>query len=542
MHPLRFATLALALSLPSLADAHDAAQPPTLIDSAAAIVDTWATDGDWHLSPARVSPTGGTRFGAMVTADPESDILLQVRSVDPPGAWLDATERWAGGDDQRVLVADLPSHSVSAQVRVLVTPGLIDLAWRLLTPSTEAEQQPEPMDTDIGERSVSQALLDIGVVPRETWGADPTNCSSPEDTWYRFAIHHTAGNRTSGGTVQGAVQGLQGWAMGSGGFCDIPYQFLVGFDGTLWEGRALTLYSGATGGGNNDGNIAISHLGCFDSICNSGGHPAELVMRAGGRLLAQTLATEHGIVTTPTVLMGHRDYPSNATACPGERIHDRLDEYRSTTAHFEGTVTATSWDGEVTLEPDEAIALTVDIRNDGIEAWSSNTKLAPLPRDAGIPLSTDAWLSANRVSDAGDVPPGSTATFTIPLEGAELGTHDLSFGLVEEAVTWFADQPIGGGPVDGAITVRVIVEESEPPTDPPADDDDSAGDDDDSTEPPPAGTPPSGGVRLPEFPEDAGAGCQCKGGNGTNGANAGFLLLFGLGATLRRWRSPARRS
>ena len=525
--------IVLVLVLPITAVAHDAAQPPTLIDAGDVIEATWAEESGWLVSPARTE-AAGTRFGAMLTADPDSEVALAVRVLDAGvGPWLPAHEVWRGGDDQRVLVADLPDLSATVQVRVSAL-GLVDLGWRLLTPSTEATQQPAPMNDGLGERTVSQALLDIGVVPRETWGADPTNCTSPESTWYRFAVHHTAGNQTSGGTVQGAVQGLQGWAMGSGGFCDIPYQFLVGFDGTLWEGRPLTYYSGATGSGNNDGNIAISHLGCFDPICSGSGDPAELVMRAGGRLLAQTLAAEHGIVTNSDTLRGHRDYPNQATACPGQRIWDRLDEYRSASAHFEGTVTGVSWDGDVVIAPGEDVVLEVTIRNDGIEPWSANTLLAPLPRDQGIPLAT-GWASATRVATAGDVAPGASATYPIPLTGAELGVHDLSFGLVEEWVTWFADQPIGGGPADDAVTVRVRVEEPEPPTDAP-DDDDSADDDDDSTEPPETGSPPSGGVRLPEFPGEEG-GCVCAGSAGPNAS-----LLLGLGLALFGIRRRHRQS
>ena len=525
--------LALLVILPNLALAHDAAQPPTVVESRADLHDAWHADGPWLVSPARVSETGGTRFAALVTAAAGSELQVQVRGLEPATPWLDASQRWSGGDDQRVLVADLPTFTTEAEVRVLDTPALVDLGWRLLTPVTEAAEQPDLVPESDEARSVSQALLDIGVVPRETWGADPTNCTSPENNWYRFAIHHTAGNQTSGGTVQGAVQALQGYAMGAGGFCDIPYQFLVGYDGSLWEGRALNYYSGATGGGNNDGNIAISHLGCFDPICSGGADPAELIMRAAGRLLVQTLASEHGIVTTTDTLRGHRDWPGNATACPGDEIWTRLDEYRSTTAHYEGTVVATSWDGDVSLLLDEQVDLEVQIRNDGIEPWTANTKLAPLPRDQEIALSTGAWLSATRVSTAGDVPPGATATFVIPLEGAEVGTFDLSFALVEEWVTWLPDPPIGGGPAEGALTMRVLVEEEiEPPTDPPADDDDSGGDDDDdSTEEPAPGTAPTGGIRLPEYPADEGKACGCKGNQ-----SAALLLLLPLGATLRRRR------
>ena len=522
---------ALAAPTTTWASAHEAARPPEIVEAAEAIRSAWQPDGAWYVSAARVSPAGGTRFGAMLTAAPGAVVRVQVRVLDgTPGPWIEAVERWSGGDDQRVLVADLGAWAGAAQVR-LQAADFVDLGWRLLSPVNEAWEQPAPpADSNSSEeRSVSQALLDIGVVPRETWGADATNCTSPESTWYRFAIHHTAGNTTSGGTVQGAVQGLQGWAMNSGGFCDIPYQFLVGYDGSLWEGRPLTYYSGATGAGNNDGNIAISHLGCFDSICSGNGDPAELIMRAGGRLLAQTLAAEHGIVTDLDTLRGHRDYPNQATACPGERIHDRLDEYRSSTAHFQGEVVATSWDGDLVLELGDSAALEVQIRNDGLETWTANTKLAPLPRDQPVALSADSWLSESRVSaPAADTPPGSVATFALDLDGAELGVHDLSFTLVEEAVAWFPDLPIGGGPAEGDLTLVVEVREEEQPTDPPPDDDDSA-DDDDATEEPVDPGPPTGGVRMPEFPPEQGCGC-----NRVGAPSAGLLLICGVWARRRR--------
>ena len=30
-----------------------------------------------------------------------------------------------------------------------------------------------------------------------------------------------------------------------GGYCDIPYQYLVGYDGSLWEARPINMYSDA---------------------------------------------------------------------------------------------------------------------------------------------------------------------------------------------------------------------------------------------------------------------------------------------------------
>lgn len=532
---------------------HDAMVLPRMQETAAVLAG-WTRDGDWLISPMRHEE--GTRVAAMLFASPDVQPRVQARGSDgePMSAWVDALVTWSGDEGLMVLAADLDQWTLSAQLRLHApSPNelgtISELGWRVLTPIREAggnhpdAPTPQPQPESSSPRAVSQALLDIGVIPREAWGASSTNCTSPETEWYRFAVHHTAGNQTSGGTVQGAVQGLQAWSMGGGGFCDIPYQFLVGYDGSLWEGRNLNYYSGATGGGNNNGNIAISHLGCYHPSC-SPPDDAALVMRAGGRWLAQTLAIEHGIVTNSDTLKGHRDYPGNSTACPGDFIHSRLDEYRSVTAHFQGTVTATSWEGEVPVELEATESLWVEIRNDGLETWTSNSKLAPLPRDAASPLAAATWLSTSRVSGpAQDTPPGSIATFALDVFGAQEGIYDLSFALVEESVTWFPDLPIGGGPAEGALTLRVLVDDGEEETpsddDDSNDDDDSADDDDSTVEQPTLGDAPLVRGERHDWLVAEGAGCGCSAGpvepaKPTPWLLAGCLVLLGSASRRRR--------
>jgi len=457
------------LAFPQMAPAHEA-------------LDSWVQQDEWLVAPAS-REYAGTRLAAVLIADADVPLRVQGRGVDDdgePGPWLELQQRWAGPEGHRILVADLSGRRSMAQLRLAVAgpaPGLHALGWRLLDPVWEPGARdeavpPPPPPPVIVERSVSPPLLGIGVVPREDWGASATQCTTPENTWYRFAIHHTAGNITSSGTVQGAVQALQAYAMGAGGWCDIPYQFLVGYDGSLWEGRALDYYSGATGGGNNDGNIAISHLGCFDPVCSSP-DPAELIMIAAGRLLTQTLAAEHGIVTDANNLRGHRDWPNNSTVCPGEDIDSQLDAYRSTAAHYQAALASTSWSGTVQVELGTTVSLDVDLLNEGLETWTGNTRLAMLPRDVPHPLAAGSWISGTRVSSSpSDTPPGSVATFPLDMHGAQLGTFTLSLALVEEWVTWFADEPIGGGPAEGALILDVEVVE------PPGDDDDAVDDDD----------------------------------------------------------------
>ena len=418
-------------------------------------VASWPTRAGWATSPPRSWPTGGTRFAALVHQGDGLELEAQGLG-DTSGPWVPADTTWSD-DELAVLVAELGGHYPSARIRVRGEAQRID--WEIRIPADEP-RGPAPARPP----SVSTALQEIGVVSRETWGSRSTTCTSPEDDWYRFAIHHTAGNQTSSGTVEGAVKALQAYAMDSGGYCDIPYQFLVGYDGSLWEGRPLEYYSGATGGGNNDGNIAVCFLGCYDDSCGSIYSDATDEMMVWARLLVQTLADEHGIVTDDDNTRGHGDWPDNSTACPGTEVKARLDELREPAAPFEAVLVDIDPD-PVEVSLDEEVELLVELENTGTETWmAGEVYLAPTPRDSQPTWAGNGWPSDTRAATIDDdVAPGETGTFRFSVLGDSIGEEELGFALVAEWITWFEDIPWGGGPGDDEITVTLVVAEGSGP-------------------------------------------------------------------------------
>jgi len=185
----------------------------------------------------------------------------------------------------------------------------------------------------------------------------------------------------------------------------------------------------------------------------------------------------------------------------------------------------------------QSVDAWIDVKNVGSDTWKAGTtKLAPTPRDQASPLATATWLSPTRVSTlAADVPPGQVGRFTIPLEGVTAGDYTQTFALVEEGVTWFADQANGGGPADDFLKLHLVVTDA--PQDQPdggavADMSDGSGDNGD----PGDGTGGNGDTGD-GTPPAAGAHHGCSfGGDGAPTGLGAFVLLFALVLVRRRVR------
>lgn len=457
----------------------------------------------------------GTRVGMMVEVADEAPVRIEVWNGK---SWLSAKEIFRT-EHVAVMHADLGGMRETVRFRSPDRARIRGVDWDLLVPVREprgiAPPAPGVLPAD---------LAAIGVISRAQWGADATTCTSTEDNWYRMAIHHTAGSQTYGGTVQGAVQALQAYSLGTGEYCDIPYQFLVGYDGSLWEGRPYDYYSGATGGGNNDGNIAISFLGCYHPSGCATSHAVTEEMMAGGQLLVQTLVAKHGIPSNSDSIRGHRDWPGNSTACPGQWLYDRLDELRAPLGpSYAGELVGINFLAPLELQVGEEISGTVELRNTGRQSWTpGQTFLGTTPRDVASGLAGSTWTSGTRAATVSStVAPGETGIFAFSVRGNTVGPFDQGFGLVQEWVTWFADD---GGPADGAIrlTGEVLAPEDPPDSpDSPSPDDSRSVDDSQAVS---LGSP----VPLDEL-----GACGCDGGAGTFSL-PGLLWLLAR----RRRQSP----
>ena len=282
----------------------------------------WTPEGDWLVSPRLDAPDGVTRVGVLVELN-EAGVLpaFDAQSLDGTleGEWTAVTSSW-GEEDTQVGIANLTAgDGARLRIRAIETSRIRTLRWNASIPEVHEES-----GEDLGATrdALRRELTGIGITSRESWGARATRCTSRDSSRVRFAIHHTVSGSTD---PRRQVRGIQTYHMDSRGWCDVGYHFLIGIDGTIYEGRPLHLL-GAHVASNNTGNIGVSFVGCFHTSGCAGlgpSTPPRAMIDAAGRLIG-TLSRLYGISVSSSNVRGHRDHPGQSTTCPGDNLRPRI--------------------------------------------------------------------------------------------------------------------------------------------------------------------------------------------------------------------------
>uniref|UniRef100_A0A8C3F3N5 Peptidoglycan recognition protein 1 n=1 Tax=Chrysemys picta bellii TaxID=8478 RepID=A0A8C3F3N5_CHRPI len=145
------------------------------------------------------------------------------------------------------------------------------------------------------------------IISRRQWGARPPRNRVPLRTPVPYVIiHHTAGNRcTSQASCSQQVRGIQNYHMDTRRWPDIGYNFLIGEDGRVYEGRGWSSV-GAHAYGWNYKSLGFSFLGNFSSRA-----PNAAALNAAKSLIQ--CAVSKGFLRRSYTLTGHRNV--NPTSC-----------------------------------------------------------------------------------------------------------------------------------------------------------------------------------------------------------------------------------
>ncbi|MCA9607791.1 MAG: N-acetylmuramoyl-L-alanine amidase, partial [Myxococcales bacterium] len=338
----------LALLATGCIPAAPGGQPATEFDeslgdeslSIEAVADDFDPEDGWLVSPVAAAFDKVRRVTTFVELLDEGELTIEGRSVfvdGTNGEWTPLATSWSEAG-MRVAFADVaPARGAQIRIREADLPRLSVLRWSATTPAEGEPAADDETDTDLGAdlggttSPLIAELAPLGIVSRSAWGARATRCTSRDSSRYRMAIHHTSS--PSGGDVAARVRGFQAYHMDSRGWCDVGYHFLIGMDGTIYEGRPLELV-GAHVGGNNMGNVGISFVGCFEpSNCSpastwGSSTPSDAMIASASRLVA-ALADYYGITRSAATIKGHRDHSGASTDCPGINVLSRMAEIRS---------------------------------------------------------------------------------------------------------------------------------------------------------------------------------------------------------------------
>lgn len=156
---------------------------------------------------------------------------------------------------------------------------------------------------------VPAPVVELDVIARGTWGAQEADTSLMQrHTITQLTVHH-AGDQT-GTTGIARYRSWQAYHI-SRGWGDLAYHYIIGVDGTVYEGRSPQ-YAGATGTNYNP----ATHL----LIVVEGNFDHDHLTSAQADALVRTLAwasVEFGV--SPSTISGHRDHAS--TTCPGGNLY-----------------------------------------------------------------------------------------------------------------------------------------------------------------------------------------------------------------------------
>ena len=271
----------------------------------------------------------------------DAGVELRARGLDGRwGPWQPVEVTWSE-ELHHVGRAALLWPAIEVELR-----GLEDVSWLSAQPRAQAPTLPARLtrelplasrmaspqaEASLGEASAPSSGLALRqqrlapeelVISRERWGArDPGKICGDVVEPYRVSIHHTAQPDSDGADPAARMRQMQAYHIDTQGWCDIGYHFVVSQSGLIYQGRSDERRPGAHVGNQNAGNIGVSFIGNYQVA-----QPPKEQLEAARRLLAWMRDAYSGIPWNREAVRGHRQWPGQSTACPGDNLLALIDD------------------------------------------------------------------------------------------------------------------------------------------------------------------------------------------------------------------------
>ncbi|HSO68360.1 MAG TPA: N-acetylmuramoyl-L-alanine amidase [Arachnia sp.] len=286
-------------------------------------------------------------------------------------AWqsLDQDGAQAEGQFTGSLIA--VDHATAYQVRNLPKGAHNWRAAAINTTDGPVEAVPMQGSSEAHAAVVCRSRADWGADESTTgWARGDVRAFSPAQV---MTVHHTATSNSSTQDYSATMRAILNYHVTSNGWSDIGYQYLIDRNGIVYEGRSAgSSVSCLNGGGDgsdfahqagtddivtgahvatyNSGNIGVALMGCFNTAGGCTGDMTVPAASLGGlESLLAGFADRHslspqgsvryvnpvtGLTATMPTIATHQDWPSAATACPGDNLYPQLPTIRENVARL----------------------------------------------------------------------------------------------------------------------------------------------------------------------------------------------------------------
>ncbi|XP_059048712.1 peptidoglycan-recognition protein LB-like [Achroia grisella] len=178
------------------------------------------------------------------------------------------------------------------------------------------------MSTLAMPRSQESSSYNFPFITRSEWGANPpTGVAVLPTPVTHVVIHHSyePGVCWTTDDCKAAMRSMQNYHQNGQGWADIGYNFAVGGDGGVYEGRGWQTV-GAHAVGYNMLSIGICLIGNWVSAL-----PPQVQLENTRRLIAA--GVERGFISPNYRLIGHRQ--ATATECPGDALFREISTWNN---------------------------------------------------------------------------------------------------------------------------------------------------------------------------------------------------------------------
>lgn len=165
---------------------------------------------------------------------------------------------------------------------------------------------------------VDSNLPGVSIMSAAEWGSIPSDpAKARRQGISHITLHHQGETYPAGTDPIAYLRHLQSWSRSTKHWLDIPYHYIVGLDGKIYQGRPLE-YAGDTNTEYDPlGHALIEVVGNFEEV-----EPNQAQLDAVADLMAALALKYHLSIDA---IHGHKDY-SAQTVCPGEHLYAYLQD------------------------------------------------------------------------------------------------------------------------------------------------------------------------------------------------------------------------